>query len=94
MIKIVLRLSFTLSRALVAMTAGTVQPNPKSMGKNALPDSPTIPMVSFITYATLAIYPLSSRKARARNRIKILGRKVSIPPTPAMMPSTIREVIH
>ena len=37
------------------------------------------------------MYPLSSRKARARNRIKILGRKVRIPPTPDMIPSTTSE---
>lgn len=40
------------------------------------------------------MYPLSSRKARARNRIKMLGRNVRIPPTPAMIPSTISEVSH
>ena len=35
--------------------------------------------------------PMSSRKANARNRMKMFGRKVRIPPTPAMMPSTSRE---
>lgn len=48
-IRIVRRLSLSVARALVAITAGTVQPNPKSMGRNALPDSPTRLMVSFIT---------------------------------------------
>ena len=42
-------------KALVAMTAGTLQPNPRSMGRNAFPDSPTFPIISFITYATRAI---------------------------------------
>ena len=45
----VLLLSFSLGRALAAMTAGTVQPKPNSMGKNALPESPTRPIVSFMT---------------------------------------------
>lgn len=43
------RLSFWLSSALVAIIAGTVHPNPRSMGRKAFPDRPTIPMVSFIT---------------------------------------------
>ncbi len=38
------------------------------------------------------MYPLSSKKARAKNNMNILGRKVRIPPTPAIIPSTIREV--
>ena len=48
-IKIVLRRSRTLSSARVAITAGTVQPKPKSMGRNAFPDRLKMPMVSFIT---------------------------------------------
>ena len=53
--RMVLLRSRWLGRALAAITAGTVQPNPRSMGRNAFPDSPTMLMVSFITYATLAI---------------------------------------
>ena len=74
-----------------AMIAGTVQPNPKIMGINARPESPSLLIIPSMTYATRAIYPLSSRKANARNRMKMFGRKVRIPPTPAMMPSTSRE---
>ena len=91
---IVFRLSCSVSSALVAIIAGTVQPNPKIIGKNAFPDNPTFPMTESITYATLAIYPLSSKIANARNRIKIFGRKVKIPPTPAIMPSTNRDCSH
>ena len=40
------------------------------------------------------MYPLSSRNARARKRINMLGRKVRIPPTPATIPSTIRDISH
>ena len=91
---IVLRLSCSVSSALVAMMAGTVHPNPSIIGRNAFPESPAFPMMPSMTYATLDIYPLSSRIASARNRITILGIKVRIPPTPAMMPSVIREIIH
>ena len=38
------------------------------------------------------MYPLSSKKAKAKNRIKMLGKNSKMPPTPAMMPSTIREL--
>ena len=48
-IKIVLLRSRSVAKALVAITAGTVQPKPKSIGRNALPESPTRLMVSFIT---------------------------------------------
>ena len=37
------------------------------------------------------MYPLSSRNTNARNRIKMFGRKVRIPPTPATIPSTSKE---
>ena len=47
--RMVRRRSRTLSSARVAITAGTVQPKPRSIGRNALPERPTIPMVSFIT---------------------------------------------
>ena len=40
------------------------------------------------------MYPLSSRMASARNRMKILGMKVRMPPTPATTPSTTREIIQ
>ena len=33
----------------VAMIAGTVQPKPSTMGRNALPDSPTFPIIPSIT---------------------------------------------
>ncbi len=46
---IVLRLSCSVSNALVAMMAGTVHPNPNIMGKNAFPDNPTLPITESIT---------------------------------------------
>ena len=85
----VLNRSLGCSNARDAMIAGTEHPNPRSSGRNARPESPRRLMMSSITKATLAIYPLSSSKARARKRMKILGRKVRIPPTPEIIPSTI-----
>ena len=87
----VLNRSLGCSRARDAMIAGTEHPNPRSRGRKARPESPRRLIMSSITKATLAIYPLSSNKARARKRMKILGRKVRIPPTPEMIPSTIRD---
>ena len=74
------------------MTAGTVQPNPSNNGRNALPDNPRLLIISSMTNATRDMYPLSSKSARARKRMKMFGRNVRIPPTPEMMPSTINEV--
>ena len=74
------------------MTAGTVQPNPSNNGRNALPDNPRLLIISSMTNATRDMYPLSSKSARARRRMKMFGRNVRIPPTPEMMPSTINEV--
>ncbi len=45
----VFRLSCSVSRALVAIMAGTVQPKPSIMGRKALPDNPTFPMTESIT---------------------------------------------
>ena len=74
------------------MTAGTEHPNPRSRGMKARPERPRRLMMSSMTKATRDMYPLSSSMASARNRMKMLGRKVRMPPTPEMMPSTIREV--
>ena len=45
-------LSCSVSRALVAIMAGTVHPKPKIMGRKAFPDRPTFPIMESITYAT------------------------------------------
>ena len=45
----VFRLSRWVSKALLAIMAGTVQPKPRIMGRNALPESPTFPMTESIT---------------------------------------------
>ena len=68
--------SFLDSKVRLAMIAGTVHPNPNTIGIKALPDNPNLSMISFITYATRAIYPLSSKKASAKNKMMIFGKKV------------------
>ena len=87
----VLKRSLGCSNAREAIRAGTVHPKPKRRGRNARPDNPRQLIISSMTNATLDIYPLSSRIARARKRMKILGKNVRIPPTPAMIPSRIKE---
>ena len=46
---IVLLLSCSVSSALVAIIAGTVQPKPSTIGRKALPESPTFPIMPSIT---------------------------------------------
>ena len=54
-INIVINLSFSFSMVLVAIIPGTPQPNPKSIGMNALPCNPTNLCISLsITNAALA----------------------------------------
>ena len=47
-------------------------------------------IVIFFSLVILAIVIAMQRS----NKIKILGKNVKIPPTPAIMPSTINEVSH
>ena len=44
-----------------------------------------------MTNATLAMYPLSSRIDRKKNRVTIMGRNASTLPTPLKMPSMTNE---
>ena len=54
-IRIVRLRSFSFSRIRDARTAGTVQPNPRSTGRTAFPESPAEAIVPFMTQAILAI---------------------------------------
>ena len=80
-----------ITATLDAITAGTLHPNPKSIGINALPESPILPMIPSITYATLDIYPLSSNTDRKKNSTTIIGRKERTLPTAAKIPFIISE---
>jgi hypothetical protein len=66
---IVILLSRSLGRVLVAITAGTVQPKPISNGTILLPESPVFLRSLSITKATLAMYPLSSISDRKKKRV-------------------------
>ena len=89
--RIVARRSRRLSRLRVAITAGTLHPNPINSGMKLLPCRPILCMKRSMRNAARAMYPVSSRNAIARNRSRMLGRKTTTPPTPAITPSTISE---
>ena len=76
---------------LLAITPGTVQPNPTSIGTMLRPDRPILRNSLSITNATLAIYPLSSSMDRKKNSVTIIGRKLSTLPTPLKIPSMISD---
>ena len=76
-----------------AITPGTVHPKPMSIGTILLPLRPIFLRALSVTKATLAIYPVSSKRERKKNRTTIIGRKERTLPTPVKIPSIIREWI-
>ena len=88
--RMVIFLSRSLGSVRVDITAGTVHPNPISMGTMLRPESPILRSVRSITKATRAMYPLSSSRERKRNSSTISGRKLSTLPTPSKIPSSTR----
>ena len=83
-------LSLSEERVLLAITAGTEQPNPSSIGTKLLPERPILRRNVSITKAILAIYPVSSNIDKKKNRIRITGRKLSTLPTPVNIQSITR----
>ena len=77
----VIFLSRSLGRVLVAITAGTVQPKPISIGTILLPESPIFLNSLSIKNATRAIYPESSIRDRKKNNVTITGKKLRTLPT-------------
>ena len=77
----------------LAMTPGTVQPNPTSMGTMLRPDRPIFLRSLSMTNATRAMYPESSSRARKKNSVTMMGTKLTTVPTPAKTPSMMREWI-
>ena len=73
----------------LAITPGTLQPKPISIGTILLPDNPSLRSSLSMINATLAIYPLSSSIDKKKNNVTITGRKLSTLPTPLNMPSII-----
>ena len=89
---IVIRRSRSFSIVLEAMTPGTPQPEPISIGIKDLPERPKRRKIRSRMKAILAMYPQPSRKARKKNRTSICGRKPSTAPIPATIPSRTRLV--
>ena len=84
--------SFSFSSVLVAIIAGTPHPNPKIIGINALPWSPTsLCMNISIVKAALAKYPQSSRILKHKNIMTIIGKKEITPPTPPITASHMND---
>ncbi len=88
----VMRRSFSFSMVLVAITAGTPQPDAISMGMNDLPDSPKRRNTRSMMKATRARYPHPSKNDSSRNSTMSCGTKPSTAPTPPNTPSTMRLV--
>ena len=87
----VIFLSRSEGRVLVAMIAGTEHPNPISIGTKLLPESPILRSNLSIIKATRAMYPLSSSIERKKNKTTMTGKKLKTLPTPANTPSIINE---
>ena len=71
--------------------AGTLHPNPTSMGTKLLPESPIFRKGLSMTNATRAMYPVSSKMDKKKNNTTMVGRKLNTLPTPANTPSMTRE---
>ena len=74
----------------VLIIAGTLHPKPIIMGINALPETPKRRNTRSRINATRAIYPLSSRIEKKRNKTRICGRKESTENRPPKIPSQTR----
>ena len=84
---IVMRRERGLSIVRVAMTAGTLHPNPMMSGMNDLPCSPILCIRRSMMKAARAIYPESSIYEMMAYRMRICGKKTMTEPTPLNMPS-------
>ena len=86
--------SFSLSSVRAAMMAGTLQPNPISMGIKDFPCRPIRCMILSIKKAALDIYPVSSKREMQKKRIRMLGKNTMTLPTPAITPSKSNSLIR
>ena len=90
-VMMVIRRSFSFSMVLVAMTAGTPQPEAMSIGMKDLPDRPKRRNTRSMMKATRAMYPQPSKKPSRMNSTISCGMKPMTAPTPAMMPSSTSD---
>ncbi len=89
--KIVINRSFQLAMVLVDMTAGMAQAVPEINGIILFPFIPNRRIILSIKNTTLLIYPVSSNMAINKKSMAICGIKMSIPPTPGIMPLVIKS---
>ena len=75
----------------LAITPGTVQPKPINIGTILRPESPIFLSSLSMINATRAIYPLSSRIDKKKNKVTIIGKKLKTVPTPLKIPPMIKE---
>ena len=87
---IVVSLALGSDIVLVPMTPGIAQAYEDSMGTKDLPFRPHQPKSLSMRKAARAMYPESSSIAMKKNRMRICGRNMMIPPMPAMMPFSTR----
>ena len=83
-------LSFSSASVLVLIIAGTEQPKPMIIGRNALPESPNLRNILSRMNAIRAIYPESSRIEKNKNNTRIGGRNERTAVIPSMIPLLIR----
>ncbi len=91
-VMMVIRRSRSFSIVLEAMTPGTPQPEPISIGMKDFPERPNLRKIRSRMKAIRAMYPQPSRKARKKNRTSICGRNPRTAPIPATIPSRTRLV--
>ncbi len=89
--RIVVRRALGSEIVLVPMTPGIAHAYEESMGTNDLPFRPHQLNSLSMRKAARAIYPESSRIAMKKNRMRICGRNMMIPPRPAMIPFCTRS---
>ncbi len=75
------------SSVLHASNAGTLQPNPITMGTMLFPESPHKDMGVSIINAIRAMYPESSKSERKKKRSSTLGKNAKTLPNDDIMPS-------
>ena len=70
----------------LAITPGTVQPKPINIGTILRPESPIFLSSLSMINATRAIYPLSSRIDKKKNKVTIIGKKLKTSSYPIKNP--------
>ncbi|OPZ75888.1 MAG: hypothetical protein BWY82_00014 [Verrucomicrobia bacterium ADurb.Bin474] len=88
--KMVINLECLSSIVRVERMPGTAQAKLDNSGTKLFPFNPDHAKMRSIKKAALAMYPVSSRSAMKKNKVRIWGRKMRTAPTPSMTPSVTR----